>query len=103
MLNVPIIRQYEKYLGLPSLIGRNRAESFTLIKERVWHKLKGWKENLLSQVGREVLIKAVAQAIPAYSMSCFRLPIKLCQDLEAMIRRLWWSNNLDQREINCVR
>uniref|UniRef100_A0A2N9HR00 RRM domain-containing protein n=1 Tax=Fagus sylvatica TaxID=28930 RepID=A0A2N9HR00_FAGSY len=99
-LNVPIIRQYEKYLGLPSLIGRNRAESFTQIKERVWHKLKGWKEKLLSQAGREVLIKAVAQAIPAYSMSCFRLPIKLCKDLEAMIRKFWWSNNSDQQKIN---
>ena len=95
ILNVPIIRQYEKYLGLPSLIGRNKAESFTQIKERVWHKLKGWKEKLLSQAGREVLIKAVAQAIPAYSMSCFRLPIKL-------IRRFWWSNNLEQRKINWV-
>ena len=60
LLNVPIIRQYERYLGLPSLIGRNKAESFTQIKERVWHKLKGWKEKLLSQAGREVLIKAVA-------------------------------------------
>ena len=44
-LNVPIIRQYKKYLGLPSLIGRNRAESFAQIKERVWQKLKGWKES----------------------------------------------------------
>uniref|UniRef100_A0A2N9J7Z2 Reverse transcriptase domain-containing protein n=1 Tax=Fagus sylvatica TaxID=28930 RepID=A0A2N9J7Z2_FAGSY len=102
-LDVPIIRQYEKYLGLPSLIGRGRAESFTQIKERVWHKLKGWKEKLLSQARREVLIKAVAQAIPAYSMSCFRLPTKLCQDIEAMIRRFWWSNNPDQRKINWVR
>ena len=34
-LGVPIIRQYEKYLGFPSLIGRNRSESFTQIKERV--------------------------------------------------------------------
>ena len=101
-LNVPIIRQYEKYLRLPSLIGRNRAESFTQIKELVWHKLKGWKEKLLSQAGREILIKAVAQAIPAYSMSCFRLPIKLCQDLEAMFCRFWWSNNLKQRKINWV-
>ena len=28
LLNVSIIRQYEKYLGLPSLIGRNQAKSF---------------------------------------------------------------------------
>ena len=102
LLNVPIIRQYERYLGLPSLIGRNRAESFTQIKERVWQKLKGWKEKLLSQAGREVLIKAVAHAIPAYSMSCFRLPIQLCRELEVMIRRFWWSNNPEQKKINWV-
>uniref|UniRef100_A0A2N9EK22 CCHC-type domain-containing protein n=1 Tax=Fagus sylvatica TaxID=28930 RepID=A0A2N9EK22_FAGSY len=48
------------------------------------------------------LIKAVAQAIPAYSMSCFRLPIKLCKELEAMIRRFWWSNNSDQQKVNWV-
>ena len=64
--------------------------------------MKGWKEKLLSQAGREVLIKAIAQAIPAYSMSCFRLPIKLCHDLEALIRRFWWSNNPDQKKIHWV-
>jgi hypothetical protein len=58
--------------------------------------------DLFGQAGREVLIKAVAQAIPAYSMSCFRLPIQLCRDLEAMIRRFWWSNNVEQRKINWV-
>jgi hypothetical protein len=101
-LEVPIIRQYEKYLGLPSLVGRNRSVSFTQIKERVWQKLKGWKEKLLSQAGREILIKAVAQAIPTYSMSCFRLPAKLCNELEAMVRRFWWSNNPEQRKIHWV-
>jgi hypothetical protein len=92
-LEVPIIRQYKKYLGLPSFVGRNRTESFSQIKETVWQKLKGWKEKLLSQAGREILIKAVAQAIPTYSMSYFRLPAKLCNELEAMVRRFWWSNN----------
>ena len=101
-LEVPIIRQYEKYLGLPSFVGRNRSESLTQIKERVWQKLKGWKEKLLSQAGREILIKAVAQAIPTYSMSCFRLPSKLCTDLESMVRRFWWSNKTDQRKIHWI-
>uniref|UniRef100_A0A2N9HZK5 Reverse transcriptase domain-containing protein n=1 Tax=Fagus sylvatica TaxID=28930 RepID=A0A2N9HZK5_FAGSY len=101
-LEVPIIRQYEKYLGLPSFVGRNRAASFTQIKERVWQKLKGWKEKLLSQAGREILIKAVAQAIPTYSMSCFKLPAKLCNELEAMVRRFWWSNNPEHRKIHWV-
>jgi hypothetical protein len=65
----------------------------------VWRKLKGWKEKLLSQAEREILIKAVTQSIPTYAMSCFKLPIRLCQELEAMIRKFWWGYNLDQTKI----
>ena len=39
LLGVPAIRQYEKYLGLPTLIGRAKKQSFVYIKERVWKKL----------------------------------------------------------------
>ena len=36
---VSAIRQYEKYLGLPALVGRAKKQSFIYIKERVWEKL----------------------------------------------------------------
>ena len=54
-------RQYEKYLSLPSLTGRKKKKkaSFDYIKERVWQKLQDWEKKLLSQVAREVFIKAV--------------------------------------------
>ena len=38
-LGVPKIRHYEKYLGLPSLVGRHKKVSFDYIKERMWRKL----------------------------------------------------------------
>jgi hypothetical protein len=60
MLGVPVIQQYERYLGLPSFVGRAKYSSFAQIKERVWSKLKGWKEKLILQAGREILIKSVA-------------------------------------------
>ena len=41
LLGVPKIKQYEKYLGLPSFVGRGKKASFAFIKERVWSKLKG--------------------------------------------------------------
>ena len=86
-LGVPEILHYDKYLGLPSLVGRNKKASFDYIKERLWRKLQGWEEKLLSQAGREVLIKAVMQAIPTFTMSCFKLPMGLCDEIEKLIRR----------------
>ncbi|KAK3204646.1 hypothetical protein Dsin_018692 [Dipteronia sinensis] len=48
------------------------------IKGRVWKKVRNWKGNLFSFGGKEVLIKAVALAIPTYTMSIFQLPSGLC-------------------------
>ena len=39
-LGVPEIMHYEKYLGLPSFVGRGKKVSFNYIKERVWRKLQ---------------------------------------------------------------
>ena len=88
-LGVAVVQQYDKYLGLPFFVGRNKKASFDNIKQQVWKKLQGWEGKLLSQVGREILIKAIAQALPTYTMSCFKLPIGLCHDIEALIHRLF--------------
>ena len=83
--------RHSKYPGLPSIIGRSRNDVFSEIKERVGRKLSGWKEKNLSIGGREILIKAVAQAIPTYTMSCFQLPKGLCDEIEGMMLRFWWG------------
>ena len=88
-LQVLAIQHYEKHLGLPSFVGRGKKACFTQLKERIWAKMQGWKEKLLSQAGNEVMIKVVVQAIPMYSMSVFKLPIGQCKDIEAMIRKFW--------------
>lgn len=92
-LNVPAIQHYEKYLGLPSFVGR---------KKRAWVRMQGWKEKLLSQAGKEAMIKAVVQSIPAYSISVFKLLVGLCKDIEAMIRRFWWGSG-DSKKIHWVK
>lgn len=38
-LCVPKIKEYEKYLRLPTVVGRNKKESLNYIKERLWGKL----------------------------------------------------------------
>ena len=102
-LRVPEIVQYERYLGLPSLVGRNKNASFNYIKEQVWKKLQGWKEKLLSQVGREILIKAVGQVIPTYTMSRFKLPLGLCSEIKSLIQRFWRGQKGDRRKVYWVK
>ena len=102
MLGVTVIQYYEKYLGLPSLVGKNKKESFTHIKQQIWKKLQGWEAKLLSQAGREVLIKAVAQ-LPTNTMSCFKLPITLCHEIKALICRFFWGQGGDCRKIHWVK
>ena len=68
----------------------------------MWKKLQRWKEKLLSQVGREVLIKVVIQTIPTYIMSCFKLPKVLIKDLEILTRKFWWGYGGDSRKVHWV-
>ena len=102
-LGVLEIKQYEKYLGLPSLLGRRKKASFNFIKEKVWRKLQRWEEKLLSQAGREILIKAVVQAISTYTMSCFKLPLGLWNEFESLIRKFWWGQHGDSCKIHWVK
>ena len=102
-LGVLEIMHYKKYLGLPSLIGKRKKESFNFIKEKVWRKLQRWEAKLLSQVEREVLLKAVVQAIPTYTMGYFKLPVSLCNEIESLIKKFWWGQLGDRRKIQWVK
>jgi hypothetical protein len=42
------IDRFEKYLGLPTLVGKSRSQEFKSIKDRVWTRLQSWKVKFLS-------------------------------------------------------
>ncbi|XP_041009440.1 uncharacterized protein LOC121253499 [Juglans microcarpa x Juglans regia] len=91
---------YEKYLGLPPVIGKSKYNTFRGIKERVWKKISNWKNSFLSSAGKEVLIKAVLQAIPTYTMSVFKLPKNLCKELNSLMANFWWGNQSNSSRIH---
>lgn len=74
VVGISATKSYDKYLGSPAMVGRSKMKSFGEIQEWVSTKLGGWKEKFMFQAGKEVLLKAVVQAIPTYCMSVFALP-----------------------------
>lgn len=62
-------------------------------------KLVGWKGKLLSLGSKEVLIKAVAQAIPTYTMNYFQLSKSLCKDLKREMRSFWWGQKYQESKM----
>ena len=100
ILGVPSIRNYEKQLGLLVLVDRAKKQSFIYIKEQIQKTLQGWKEKLLSQAGREVLIKSMIQVIPTHSMSYFKLPKWFIQEIETLICKFWQGYSGDNRKIH---
>ncbi|KAH9648147.1 reverse transcriptase domain-containing protein [Citrus sinensis] len=89
IFQLKVVSKYEKYLGLPSMIGRRKLGFFNEVKLNVISKISGWRHKMFSSGGKEILIKAVAQAVPAYAMSVFRLPKGLCDDIQKAIAKFW--------------
>jgi len=67
----------------------SKSKVFNYLKDRVWKRIQGWKEKNLSWAGKEILIEAVAQAIPTYATRCFDITKTLCDQI--MICRYWWN------------
>ena len=75
------------------MVGRSKKNTFHDLKDKLGKKLLGWKEKLLLNAGKEILIKAVGQAIPSYTISCFKRPASLCDELAGMVLKFWWGQN----------
>lgn len=97
ILTVPNELLIERYLGLPSDVGRSKNGCFRYLKDRLWAKVQGWIEQCMAASGKEILIKSVAQAIPTYSMACLLLPRGLCNTIDTMLRKFFWGSKNGKR------
>jgi len=99
-LRVPLLDKIGKYLGIPSDWGSSKKDMFAWILGRVNAKLEGWKENLISKGGKEILLKSVVQALSQYAMMIFKVHVSICKSVEQKIARFWWQNNSNRSGIH---
>ena len=84
-----------KYLGLPEQFDKKKSELFQYIVEKVKEKTQGWSKRFLSPGGKEVLLKAVALAMPVYSMNVFKLNKGVCEEINSILAKFWWGPGND--------
>lgn len=89
----------DKYLGLPATLGLDKSESFQYLINQLVLRVNGWKEICLSSRGKEILIKSVAQFIPTYAMSVFKIPKKLQRD-HIQISCFWWGDDATHKRMH---
>ena len=85
------------YLGLPESFYGSKVDTLSYLKDRLYQKVSGWQTNFLSPGGKEVLLKAVAMALPTYTMACFKLPTTICKQLVSVMADFWWRNKQERK------
>jgi len=92
----------DRYLGLPMASGKSKVNTFKDLQEKITKGVMGWKEKFISKARREIFIKTVAQAIPTYLMSIFKLPISIYDNINSLLAKYWWGQNHNERKIHWI-
>ncbi|KAL0012167.1 hypothetical protein SO802_007275 [Lithocarpus litseifolius] len=91
-----------KYLGIPIKHPGSSSQDFNFVLERVKQKLAGWKVNLLSLVGRLILVKHVSSTIPNYVMQSAYLSSKIIEGIDRVNRNFLWGSPDSVRKMHWV-
>lgn len=99
MFNAQVITNFEKYIEMP-MVGGKKVNNFKELRERIAKRVTRWKEKYISKAGREIFIKTVAQAIPTYLISLFKLPKGLCDDINSILAKYWRGQSKNEKKIH---
>jgi hypothetical protein len=88
------------YLGFPTHVGRSPTATFNFLLDRIWKCINGLTDRPLSRAGNEALLKSIIQAIPAFVMSCFQLPLTTCDRMKSIIANRWWGVEDGKKKIH---
>ena len=101
LLGIRLVYKNTRYLGAPTIVGRSKKEVLShVLNDRVWKKLKGWKEKFLARARKEFLLKLVIKVILTYLTSIFKPSGHIMEDIHHLCAHFWWGSVNDKRKIH---
>lgn len=73
-LGVLEIKEYEKYLSLPAVVGKNKRASFNYIRERVWGKLQRVEGKIVASGGVGGVVESIGASNSHIRYELFQAP-----------------------------
>lgn len=61
-----------------------------------------WQATVLSQDGRNTLVKSVIPSLLVYNMSALQLLNKIFQALDKMMMEFWWEDGVDKKKFHTL-
>ena len=87
---------------LGSHFRKNRNMSFEALTNKTKSEISSWQIPMLSQVGRNTLIKSAASAIYIYNMFALLLPYKTTDSIDKLLRAFWCESE-GKRKSNTIK
>jgi hypothetical protein len=78
------------YLGLPLHYKKLPKATLQPLLQRIGNRLPGWKRNLISYPGRELLVKTVLSAMPTHFLTVYKLPKWAEKEIDRYRRSFLW-------------
>ena len=100
-LQMPIVTDLGKYLGMPLLTTRKTNNAFTPLVDRINNKIRHWQSKLLSK-RVTVLIKSVLSPLAYYQMQTTILPRGVSDLIDKSIRNFLWGIHQHEKHVHLL-
>lgn len=90
-------------LVMKKALGNKKIEEVRLNEVPFWIQIHGLEIQLRTRYVSELIGNKVGRVleidspIPTYTMTCFRIPLSLCKDMETICARFWWEDPNNKR------
>ena len=92
-MDIPFSGRLGKYLGTWVDPGRDKSLVYQQVLNAIDSRTSSWKSKLLSQASRLALLKSVLAAVNIHILSCVKLPIYICEQIDSRCLDFFWGFN----------